>query len=126
MLNVEMRMQIGFGCQRSGIADIGSARTIVVPEGMMTAPDRRIERTCARPHKEVVKRARVSSGTVSAIRAEMRGVTPLYRNSESGVCVPFACREVASSTLKNKQAIEDIGGPGRTRTCDLTVMSGQL
>jgi hypothetical protein len=44
------------------------------------------------PHAEVVKRSGVSSGTVSLIRSEMREVIPLYRNSESGLCVPFACR----------------------------------
>jgi hypothetical protein len=78
------------------------------------------------PHKEVVKRAKVSSGTVSLIRKEMRAVIPLYRNSESGLCVPFACREDESSSSARGQDIESIGGPGRTRTCDLTVMSGQL
>ena len=78
------------------------------------------------PHKEVVKRAGVSSGTVSAIRKEIRAVIPLYRNSESGLCVPFACRVDASSDDGGTQVIEKFGGPGRTRTCDLTVMSGQL
>ena len=43
------------------------------------------------PHKEVVKRSGVSSGTVSLIRQEIRAVVPLYRNSDSGLCVPFAC-----------------------------------
>jgi len=78
------------------------------------------------PHKEVVKRAGVSSGTVSTVRREIRDVIPLYRNSESGICVPFACHRVASSDDDGAQAIERTGGPGRTRTCDLTVMSGQL
>lgn len=78
------------------------------------------------PHAEVVRRGGVSSGTVSLLRKEIREVIPLYRNSESGLCVPFACRESASSDSDNMQAVEKIGGPGRTRTCDLTVMSGQL
>ena len=78
------------------------------------------------PHKEVVLRAKVSSGTVSLIRQEIREVMPLYRNSESAVCVPLACHGGESSSLADDQVIEKIGGPGRTRTCDLTVMSGQL
>jgi hypothetical protein len=78
------------------------------------------------PHKEVVKRSKVSSGTVSLIRKEMRAVIPLYRNSESGLCVPFACREDAGSDSRDDQVPEFIGGPARTRTWDLTVMSGQL
>ena len=78
------------------------------------------------PHAEVVKRSKVSSGTVSLIRSEIRAVVPLYRNSESGLCVPFACRTVASSDRDETQAVENVGGPGRTRTCDQTVMSGQL
>ena len=78
------------------------------------------------PHAEVVKRSKVSSGTVSLIRKEMRAVIPLYRNLESGLCVPFACRPGTSSDRDGAQGIDKIGGPGRTRTCDLTVMSGQL
>lgn len=78
------------------------------------------------PHKEVVKRSKTSSGTVSLIRSEMREFIPLYRNSESGLCVPFACREGESSSSDDSQDIENIGGPGWIRTSDLTVMSGQL
>ncbi len=78
------------------------------------------------PHGEVVKRSNVSSGTVSLIRSEIRAAVPLYRNSESGLCVPFACRTVASSDRADAQALEKIGGPARTRTWDQTVMSGQL
>ena len=48
------------------------------------------------------------------IRKEIRKVIPLYRNSESGLCVPFACREIASSDSDDEQAVENIGGPGRT------------
>jgi hypothetical protein len=78
------------------------------------------------PHAEVVKRTQVSSGTVSAIRKEMGVTIPLYRNSELGLCVPFACRDTESSVGEDSQAFEKTGGPGRTRTCDQTVMSGQL
>jgi integrase len=78
------------------------------------------------PHAEVVKRSKVSSGTVSLIRKEMREVVPLYRNSESELCVPLACRDAESSCVGGKQAVGNIGGPDRTRTCDQTVMSGQL
>ena len=78
------------------------------------------------PHKKVVLRAKVSSGTVSLIRQEIREVMLVYRNSESTVCVPFACHDGGSSSLNDDQVVERIGGPGRTRTCDLTVMSGQL
>lgn len=78
------------------------------------------------PHAEVVRRSGVSSGTVSLIRKELREAIPLYRNSESGICVPFACRGDASSGFETSQAIENIGGPGWTRTSDQTVMSGRL
>ncbi len=78
------------------------------------------------PHAEVVRRSKTSSGTVSLIRSEMREVMPIYRNSESGLCVPFACRVVGSSSAEDDQVIEKIGGPGRIRTCDQAVMSGRL
>jgi len=78
------------------------------------------------PHAEIVRRSGVSSGTVSLIRREIREVVPLYRASESGVCVPLACHARESLNDAEDQPIESIGGPGRTRTCDQTVMSGQL
>jgi len=78
------------------------------------------------PHKEVVRQSKTSSGTVSLIRGELRAVMPLYRNSESPLCVPFAYHEDERSSPEDSQVPEMIGGPGRTRTCDLTVMSGQL
>jgi len=78
------------------------------------------------PHAEVVRRSGVSSGTVSLLRKEIREVIPLYRNSESELCVPFACRGSTSSDSDNTQAVEKIGGPGWTRTSDQTVMSGRL
>jgi len=40
------------------------------------------------PHAEIVRRSGVSSGTVGLIRKEMRGVIPVYRDSESSLCVP--------------------------------------
>ena len=76
------------------------------------------------PHAEVVRRTGVSSGTVSSIRQELKARTPLYRNSEPVDCVPFACRDPDDEGLVDSQTIEKIGGPGRIRTCDNTVMSG--
>ncbi len=78
------------------------------------------------PHAEVVARSGVSSGTVSLIRSEIREATPLYRNSESGLSVPFAYLDPEGSNPDDQQVIETLGGPDRTRTCDQTVMSGQL
>ena len=45
-------------------------------------------------------------------------------NTEGLVCVSFACRDEETAQATQPQAIEKIGGPGRTRTCDNTVMSG--
>src|SRR6185437_11663998 len=67
------------------------------------------------PHREVVLRDAVSGGTVSKIRQQLRAEMPLYRNTESGLSVPFACREKQSSRKKDTQPIEIIGGPGRIR-----------
>ncbi len=76
------------------------------------------------PHAEVVARTGVSSGTVSSIRQEMKAEIPLYRNTESDPCVPFACRVDGEDDDSKTQVIEKLGGPGRTRTCDNAVMSG--
>jgi len=76
------------------------------------------------PHAEVVRRTSVSSGTVSAIRQELKAQMPLYRNTEAPVCVPIACPNPSGEDSRLPQVIEKIGGPGRTRTCDNTVMSG--
>ena len=62
------------------------------------------------PHKEVALRAKVSSGTLSLIRQEIREVMPLYRNSESPVCVSLACHDGGSSSLNDDQVVERIGG----------------
>jgi integrase len=78
------------------------------------------------PHKEIMKRSGVSAGTVSLIRQEVRAAVPLYRNSESGLVVPISYLSSDNIDEDESQLIELIGGPGRTRTCDLTVMSGQL
>jgi hypothetical protein len=75
-------------------------------------------------HAEVVRRTGVSSGTVSAIRQELKGKMPLYRNTETSVCVPIACPTPSDGDDLNSQVVENIGGPGRIRTCDNTVMSG--
>jgi len=79
-----------------------------------------------KPHREVVRLTKVSGGTVSQIRQEMREVIPIYRNSESGLSVSVACRKRKDSNSKTPQGIEKFGGPGGIRTPDLTVMSGQL
>jgi hypothetical protein len=78
------------------------------------------------PHAEVVRRTGTSDGTVSLIRTELRRAIPLYRNSESGLSVPFACRDEKNGDSEIAQPIEIIGGPGRIRTCDQAVMSGRL
>ncbi len=78
------------------------------------------------PHKEIMKRSGVSAGTMSLIRQEVRAAVPLYRNSNSGLLVPFSYLSDTSSDEGEDQPIERTGGPGRTRTCDQTVMSGQL
>jgi hypothetical protein len=75
-------------------------------------------------HADVVRRSGVSSGTVSAIRQELKAQMPLYRNTESAICVPIACPTSHEEGEALPQVIENIGGPGRTRTCDNTVMSG--
>src|SRR5487761_654290 len=73
------------------------------------------------PHAEVVRRSGVSSGTVSAIRQELKAQIPLYRNTEASVCVPFACRDPENEGNAKSQVFEKTGGPGRIRTCDYTV-----
>jgi len=78
------------------------------------------------PHKEIVRRSGVSAGTVSVLRQEVRAAFPLYRNSESGLLVPFSYLSGVNIDEDDSQPIENTGGPGRTRTCDQTVMSGQL
>jgi integrase len=81
-------------------------------------------------HQEVVLRAKVSSGTVSAIRRDIRHSFSLYRNSGQpknrrlrATCVP---KNDDSANHRLMQAVEKNGGPGGTRTPDQTVMSGQL
>jgi hypothetical protein len=76
------------------------------------------------PHAEVVHRSGISSGTVSAIRQELKAEMPLYRNTDPQICVPIACPNPHEEGDALPQLIEKIGGPGRTRTCDNTVMSG--
>ena len=41
------------------------------------------------PHKEVVRRSGVSSGTVSKIRQRLRANVMLFRNTEGRICVPL-------------------------------------
>jgi len=78
------------------------------------------------PHKEIMQRTGVSAGTVSMLRREVRAVFPLYRNSESGLLVPFSYLSGVNIEDDDSQPIGIPGGPGRTRTCDQTVMSGML
>jgi hypothetical protein len=49
---------------------------------------------------------------VSLIRKEMCEVIPIYRNSESDLCLPFACRETEGSSLDGTQPPEKTGGGG--------------
>ena len=77
------------------------------------------------PHHEVVQRAGVSDGTMSAIRQQLKAERPVYRASESASCVSFACAEGDDNQSSTAQPIEIIGGPGRIRTCDQAVMSGR-
>ena len=77
-------------------------------------------------HAEVVRRSGVSSGTVSAIRTDIKAKIALYRSNDLPICVPIACPNENESGEAFPQVPEMIGGPGRTRTCDQTVMSGPL
>ena len=71
------------------------------------------------PHAEVVARSGVSSGTVSLIRSEIREVTPPYRNSESGLSVPFAYLDPEGSNPDDQQHMESPGGPDSYHDIDL-------
>ena len=62
-------------------------------------------------HAEVVRRIGVSSGTVSAIRQELKREMPIYRNTETSTCVPIACPTPSSGDDAESQVIEKIGGP---------------
>ncbi len=82
-------------------------------------------------HKELVRQSGVSIGTVSKIRQQLKANVTFFRNTEGQICVPVACpnRNIAPtkaqmSAERGSCLIEKIGGPGRTRTCDNTVMSG--
>ena len=75
-------------------------------------------------HAEVVRLSKVSGATVSKIRQDLKANLWLYRNTEGPVCVPFACRGDEAGQVAQTQVLEKTGGPGRTRTCDNTVMSG--
>ena len=64
-------------------------------------------------HAEVVRRTGVSSGTGSVIRQELKAKMPLYRNTESAICVPIACPNPWEDSIP--QALEKIGGPTRAK-----------
>ena len=83
------------------------------------------------PHKEVVRKSGVGSGTVNKIRQQLKSNVMLFRNTEGQICVPTACpnqniapTEAQMSAERDSYLVEKDGGPGRTRTCDNTVMSG--
>ena len=65
-------------------------------------------------HRQIVERAQVSSGTISAIRRELKALGPLYRADSSDSCVPFACRGPENARAPGRQRVEKAGGPGRT------------
>ena len=81
-------------------------------------------------HGDIVRQIGVSSGVISALRKDLKAHHWLYRSDGSAPCVDIACR-AAGKMLKREskravQAQEFAGGPGRTRTCNDTVMSGGL
>jgi hypothetical protein len=63
------------------------------------------------PHAEIIRRAGTSDGTVSLIRKELRDAIPLYRNSVSGLSVPFACRDDKSCDQEISQPMKSLVGP---------------
>ena len=74
---------------------------------------------------------RVSGRTGSKIRQDLKANVRLYRSTDGPVCAPFACRDEpfarrdeTTAQVTQTHAFEKVGGPGRTRTCDNTVMSG--
>src|SRR6185437_9027852 len=60
-------------------------------------------------HWEVVLRAGVSHGTVCLVRQQLRAEMPLYRNTESGPSVPFACRlRAAKNKVREKRVLNPL------------------
>ena len=76
------------------------------------------------PHREVVAITGVSGGTVSVIRQDLKEHFTLYRATGARVCAPFAHHSDSELGSTYRQVLEKIGGPGKIRTCDNTVMSG--
>ncbi|MBM3525426.1 MAG: hypothetical protein FJX57_20965 [Alphaproteobacteria bacterium] len=74
-------------------------------------------------NRQIAERAQVSSGTIGAIRRELKALEPFYRAVGSEDCVPFASRVGGSPPQSQRQRLEKASGPGRTRTCNHTVMS---
>ncbi len=62
-------------------------------------------------HRQIVERTQVSSGTVSAIRRELKTLGPLYRADSSDSCVPFACRGPENARAPPKQRVKSLVGP---------------
>ena len=72
-------------------------------------------------HQQIVEATGVSSGTVSVIRRNIKAQMPLMRAT---VCVTVALLSAKGRLREVQKRQEKVGGPGRTRTCDNTVMSG--
>jgi integrase len=72
-------------------------------------------------HRQIVKTTGVSSGTVSGIRHEIKAQRPLMRATG---CVTLALLSAKVPATEVQKPEAKLGGPGRTRTCDNTVMSG--
>ena len=102
------------------VSAIEKADGLTESDRLRTEPDHPRRRV----HKEVVARSGVSSGTVSHIRQELRASMTLDRAIPRPVCVPDACRDGGVEDLPPPNIAGKAGGPGRTRTCDNTVMSG--
>jgi hypothetical protein len=73
-------------------------------------------------HQQIVKATGVSSGTVSVIRRDIKAQMPLMRAT---ACVTVALLNAKGRLSEVQKGQEKIGGPGRSRTCDNTVMSGR-
>jgi hypothetical protein len=72
-------------------------------------------------HERIVEATGVSSGTVSVIRRNIKAQMPLMRATG---CVTVALLSAKGRLKEVQKGQEKVGGPGRTRTCDNTVMSG--
>jgi hypothetical protein len=78
-------------------------------------------------HQAAVNRTSGSGDGVEGTRTPPApdGIYVLYRDTEMQGCVPIACPGDDLADTAESRPIEKFGGPGRTRTGDNTVMSGQ-